>query len=853
MAEILSPGVFIEEVPAQLQVIQAVSTSNLGIVGFTQRGPSNTATLVTSFDQFTRVFGDFTRESFLPLSVAAFFSNGGRRAYVVRVVPADAVEADAKIRSKTTDQKIEEGDGAAVAFTKTAATSELKDNEGASPLVSSSVSIRYRGLAAVVPLQDLRNRANGADLAQVIAQASYEGRVNPASLVGAYTAGVLLDSAQFALVPATFTLSWDPDGGGARTIVVPLGTTPFKRVTTAANGQGSVMTLDLITGFLSIKFAGTDIPVGAFVGDIQASFTPTGTTRTVVDDGAGALTGVSLAAPGTISYADGSYSFTTLGTIGNLAHNKAPFLVTYSINAWNLDPISKGVWANEMKVEITGDQDFLDTPNATFSRFNLNVLLRNSSSGLFETLETYEELDFATATSADFFADVINELSDLIRVQEPGGDEAPGELQGIARTQIFAGGNELAANQTIAATLLNGPIAPRSVSITYYRASDNTLRTITDNGSGVLVGHVDGTFTNTINYTTGAVSFKTLETIRGATLVTASYRSAASETTHSEQFGDTTKGYTAGTDGTFDSTNFGRSQFTAPGTLQTNYQGVYALDRVEEIMQVAIPDFAGDEIITGDLLDYADSRAGLPSGGDRFILLAVPRGSSAQEAVDWFRFTLGRFSKFAALYWPWVKVADPLANNRPLTMPPLGHIAGIYARTDATKNVGKSPGGTVDGALRFLTGLELDSTQGERDVVYPNKINPLISGPQTGLAVWGVRTIASESEWRYINARRLFMFLERSIYNATAWIVFENNGPALWGRIKAQLSGFLTALHGEGYFAGTTPAESFFVVVDDSNNSPESIELGQVIIDVGIAPNKPAEFVRFRFQQISLT
>jgi phage tail sheath protein FI len=273
---------------------------------------------------------------------------------------------------------------------------------------------------------------------------------------------------------------------------------------------------------------------------------------------------------------------------------------------------------------------------------------------------------------------------------------------------------------------------------------------------------------------------------------------------------------------------------------------------VEELMQVAIPDFVGDVTISQDIIDYCDARAVQPSGGDRFAILQPPVGSNAQEAVDWFRYDLLRYSRFAAMYWPHIKVADPLSDNRPLTMPCLGHIAGIYARTDAAKNVGKAPGGTVDGALRFLTGLELDPSQGERDLVYQNKINPLINSPQTGLAVWGVRTISSESEWRYINVRRLFMFLEKSVYNATHWIVFENNGPALWARIKAQLNGFLLSLFNDGYFAGTAPSEAFFVIVDDSNNDANTIAAGQVIIDIGVAANTPAEFVRFRFQQVTL-
>jgi phage tail sheath protein FI len=166
--------------------------------------------------------------------------------------------------------------------------------------------------------------------------------------------------------------------------------------------------------------------------------------------------------------------------------------------------------------------------------------------------------------------------------------------------------------------------------------------------------------------------------------------------------------------------------------------------------------------------------------------------------------------------------------------------------------VGKAPGGTVDGALVFLLGLEADSTLGQRDLLYPFKINPLISGPQTGLAVWGVRTMSLQPEWKYINVRRLFMFLEKSVFNATHWIVFENNGNALWGKIKAQLTGFLLSLFNEGYFAGKRPSEGFFIICDESNNTPQTIELGQVIIDIGVAANKPAEFVIFRFSQQTL-
>ncbi len=846
MAEILSPGVFVEEVPSATQVIQGVSTSNMGIVGYASRGPANVATLVSSFEQFTRTFGGLIRESFLPMSLAAFFANGGRRAYVVRVPPADAVAADCRIQSQTTDQTIETGDGTVVAFTKTAGTSLLKDNGGASPLLASSVSFRWRapGTPAVAELAKLRNGTS--DCLFITGQANYEGRIAIASLP-AYDSA--LDSTVRGTVSvASIVAAATPSS--PITVTFP-GAAQVETVTVGTAPNQTVATFDHKTGFFSVKHTGNNIPAVADVGASKGpkfSYTPATATITISDNGSGVFpvgSGPYLTGTGSITYADGAYSFTT--TAGFKPHNHCPVLATYKIKAWNLDPVSVGDWGNDLKVQVYGSPDYYNELTATYSRFNVNILLLNSETGNFEVAEAYEELDLTSTTSAQFFPDVINELSDLLTVVEPAGNEPPGELNGIARSKVLAGGDELAGSQALTATLTSGPISPRSVSIS-YTDSAGTARTITDNGAGALIGHVDALGNNTVNYSSGAVDVKLGYVARGGTLVTATYYTAATETVHEEAFGDTTKGYTVGTEGTFDSTNWGANQFTSVALQSTN-KGIYALNKIDELMQVVVPDFAGDVTITGALLDYADQREALPSGGDRFIILTVPLGSNPQEAVDWFRYDLKRQSKWAAVYWPWIQVADPLSNNRPMTMPPMGHIAGVYARTDNTRNVGKAPGGTVDGQLRFLLGLEYVSTQAERDLVYPNKINPLVDSTRTGLAVWGVRTISPTSDWRYVNIRRLFMFVEKSIFEATHWIVFENNGPGLWTRIKAQLEGYLKSLYNENYFAGNSPAQAFFVVVDETNNTQENIDAGQVIIDVGIAGNKPAEFVRFRFQQ----
>jgi phage tail sheath protein FI len=834
VAEILSPGVFIEEVPSQVQVIQAVSTSNMGAVGFTQRGPENTATLVTSFEGFTRQFGPVIAESFMPLSMAAFYSNGGRRAFVVRVVPSDAVLADADMDSQQTDQEIEAGDGATLAFAKTDITTSLNVNSGASPIVAGSFTIRWREAGTPVATEAFKDRADTGAVVMATGVAFYEGRVDPASLV-------TYDPEQFLIVPGTFILNADPDGVGD----VALAVTATTDVATADNftldTDGFQVTVDHRSGFFTVEFRGTSVPDGSAAA-FTVDYTPATVDKSVTDDGAGALpvgAGPELSGAGSISYLDGAYDFDTVAA----PHDEAPVLATYSINAWDLNPISKGTWGNDMRTTVEGDLDFFDAASATYSRFKFNVLLLNSATLNYDIIETYEQLSFSDTTDAQYFPDVVNELSDLVSVTEPGGDEAPNQLSGISRSEVLGGGDEDAANRTVATTLSGVPLASRTLIISYTDTT-GAAKTITDDGSGALIGSVDAAGTNTINYLTGAIDVLLLDAQDAGTLITVAYTQKATETLHSEDFA-------GGTNGTFSPSTYGRNQISSP-TLAVSGGGIFALNRIEELMQIIVPDFVGDLTITGDLLDYVDGRGQQPSGGDRFVILQPPVGSDAQEAVDWFRLDLGRFSKYAALYWPHVKVADPLADNRPLTMPVIGHIAGIYARTDVNKNVGKAPGGTVDGALRFLTGLELEPTQGERDFVYPNKINPLISSPQTGLAVWGVRTIASESEWRYINVRRLFMFLEKSVFNATHWIVFENNGPVLWAKIKAQLTGFLTNLFNEGLFAGSSPSDAFFVIVDESNNDANSIAAGQVIIDIGVAAQTPAEFVRFRFQQLTL-
>lgn len=841
MAEILSPGVFIEEVPSQSQVVQPVSTSAMGIIGGAQRGPTDTATLCTSLDQYVRTFGNQIRDSRLYLSVAAFFANGGRRCYVTRVAPADAENATAEIQSQITDQRKNVGDGIVTVITPAV----LGGSALSGRVVPSSLTFRWKAAAgAAVTASPIRNRADSAAIVGDAATRSFEGRILPSAIPA-------WDPVLPAISPAS-AMTIQSTAGGAVTITLTAATGAY--IATGTNGAGSTATLDLRTGRCSMNWAVAETPAAA--APITITFTPT-VNKSATDNGSGVLTGDVSA--GTVTYLTGAYSLTT--SAGSTAIANYGVYATYKCAALDLAPVSAGAWADDMRIVVSGNDDFYSITTDTYSRFNVAVQLLNTASGSYTTMESFEEVVLDDPEHAQYLPAVINDLSDLVVATTPANsDVVIGQLNGHAYAQCIAGGNDAPASKAVATTLPRVPLRSRTLSITY--TAGGLAKTVTDDGAGNLIGDVDTSASATVNYTSGAIEFTATDDIDANTLVVASWYKAATEASHTEQFGDTTKTYTlssvtyyaAGDDGTYDgTTQWGRSQFSLASTLEVGNLGLYSLNRVEEILQVCIPDFAGDTNVTLDLLDYVDGRAELPHGGDRFAILTTPVDSTAQEAVDYMRFTLARYSKFAAMYWPWVKVTDPLRDARSVVFPVLGHVAGIYARTDATRNVGKAPGGTIDGQLRFITGLELNPSQGERDVVYPNKINPLISSPATGTAVWGVRTISSDSDWRYVNARRLFMAVEKSVYNSTFWIVFENNGPGLWARIKSQIEGYLRGLFAQGMLAGQTPAQAFYVIVDETNNGEETIDQGQVIIDVGIAVSKPAEFVRFRFTQKTLT
>jgi uncharacterized protein len=208
-------------------------------------------------------------------------------------------------------------------------------------------------------------------------------------------------------------------------------------------------------------------------------------------------------------------------------------------------------------------------------------------------------------------------------------------------------------------------------------------------------------------------------------------------------------------------------------------------------------------------------------------------------------------SKYAALYYPWVRVANPLSSADPtapqqIDLPPSGFVCGIYARSDIERGVFKAPANeVVTGAL----GLQRNVRFGEQEVLNPLGINCIRALPNRGIRVWGARTLSSDPEWIYVNIRRYFLYLEASIDAGTQWAVFEPNGPRLWDNIRTTVSDFLTNEWVSGALLGTTAQEAFFVRCDRSTMTQNDLDNGRLICLIGVAAIKPAEFVIFRIGQ----
>jgi hypothetical protein len=286
-----------------------------------------------------------------------------------------------------------------------------------------------------------------------------------------------------------------------------------------------------------------------------------------------------------------------------------------------------------------------------------------------------------------------------------------------------------------------------------------------------------------------------------------------------------------------------------PDDFRRPATGLEALGEVEDIAIVACPDtvdFQNEDqqaAAVGNLIGHCERLR------YRIAVVDPPKDSSIGE-VRAFRSQFD--TKYGALYYPWVRLVDPTRTPDPggptpmLDLPPSGYVAGIYARSDIERGVHKAPANEVVlGIDSFVTNVTFD----RQSVLNPEGINALRFFEGRANRVWGARTMSSDPEWKYVNVRRLFIYLEHSIDRSTQWAVFEPNNERLWASIRQTIEDFLLATWRTGALMGTRPEEAFFVRCDRTTMTQNDLDNGRLICLIGVAPTYPAEFVIFRIGQ----
>lgn len=263
--------------------------------------------------------------------------------------------------------------------------------------------------------------------------------------------------------------------------------------------------------------------------------------------------------------------------------------------------------------------------------------------------------------------------------------------------------------------------------------------------------------------------------------------------------------------------------------------GIQAFVENETVSMIAAPGVTSPEVVVA-LVGHCETLK------NRVAVLDMPKDISKTKDLIEYRNMID--SSYAAMYHPWIQVFDR-SSNKPDFVPPSGAVLGVYSRTDINRGVHKAPANETV----FCTGLKTNYTKAEQDILNPEGINLIRSFPGQGIRIWGAKTASSNSAFKYINVRRLFIYVEESIKANTNWVVFEPNDATLWQRVNMTVSSFLDSMWRTGMLAGSSASEAYFVEIGPSTMTRDDIMNGRLICNIGIAPSRPAEFVVFRVTQ----
>lgn len=914
MPEYLHPGVYIEETSFRSPPFEGVSTSTAGLVGRTRKGREGHPTLVTSFTEFVRRFGapfpivngtPPQLGDYLGHSVRAFFDNGGKRAYIVRTLAFDAVASkvtldlgqtyrlpptttvrgpsptiplvsvrgldvgtslqvysrapngtatplfpvsissvDLARNAVTVSPPLPPGltlapqstffivAGTTLATTGPKFTAVSRGLDGDSifvqirpsdlapmklvaprffraspqiatfsgvgtdvgPSAGASFSLLQKGLGVVVPGDTIK--FTGPDESVTVGAITFTGAAPlPTELAATVNTGV-------GTTVSSGVVKLTARGGTLAAVPIPI-------YTLAAGEQATAPTALKVTlpyGALALLHAGDDIEIGGITATLGSS-DPDFTTR-----------------PNSFATALASSHPTTTVTItatGDIDSTTKRLLVTDTTGLE--DPFSLGtpqqIAITNGTTTVTANVVVVDGAKNTIIVQGTGIPADWTTFELLEILGTSNQIPVSSTTG--FYTGGIVELFDglvgsyfTVEAVDPGSRlvTLSGPPTPILLPQDPA--DRKAYLRTLEIDVLvyeNGVLAETFAGLSWN--SDPTK----DSFRRYFVDRVN-------------------DADNGSQLVTITYpaNTTADLTTQPTTADGFPVALGSGSNGSPLSDNDLIGHDDGPGKRF----GIDALKERTDIALVAVPGVT-DESVQGALLTHCELLR------YRFAVLDGRPNQSDISAIQAHRNNYD--SKYGGYYAPWLKTVD-LATGNTILVPPSGHVLGICARVDAERGVHKAPANEV---VRNILDVELPFTDGEQDVLNPTGVNLIREFEGRGIRVWGARTTTSDQEWKYVNVRRLFIFLEHSIDKGTQWVVFEPNNEALWDRVRESIESFLFGVWKTGALTGTKPEEAYFVRCDRTTMTQDDIDNGRLVCLIGVAPAYPAEFVIFRIGQFT--
>jgi phage tail sheath protein FI len=822
MPEYLAPGVYVEEVPSGSKPIEGASTSTAAMVGMTQRGRANTPTLVTSAGSYAREFGglldptEYTEgRDALPYAAEGFFANGGSRLWVVRIVGDGADEATLRLVSLATDegaarplavqavegaQTISLEDAAGIAADELLQIADGARTETVTVVGVSPTILLVGSLPHAFAAGDMVTQQGAAPAAGTLQAAPAAGdqqlRIDDPSGIAANAVLRLRDSVGDAALDEFLTVTAVTPAAGADPALLELAA-PLAR----AHGQAStleVLTDAAVTVALALPTEAGEVPTILAVAD-SAGFDADAAVR--ITDGTetdfaairGLPSAVALTEPLTSNHAAG---------IG----------VSRVQPALDVHALSPGAWGNRLRVSTRPAVQMESTLAAAATAADATIKLA-AAFGLFPgSVVVVEEVDPATGTVT-----------------------APGTTAEVASVETATGDVNLTAPLGAAHTA-GARIRSQEFDLVVERVeADKVVESEAFERLSLATGHLRNALVVVGSWDTdadapsrsGASALVRLSLPETPAPVTALFAHGPAQ-------------FLAGGDD--DAATVDDDAYIGTASVDPDDRtGIQALENEPTISIVAVPGSTSVSVQKA-LVDHCEKMR------YRFAFLDTPRAAKLEDARSHRQnFDTTR----AAVYYPGLVIPDRFgAPGELMTIPSSGHMLGIVARTDNTRGVHKAPANEVvrGSVLQF----EKKLGKGEQDILNPIHVNCFrdFREENRGLRIYGGRVATSDPEFKYINVRRLLLFIEQSLDVGLQWAVFEPNDQPLWDTVKQSVSNFLVTVWRSGALAGTKQEEAFFVSIGyNITMTQDDIDNGRMIVEIGVAPVKPAEFVIVRISQ----